>query len=95
MNSPLPTSGHSVSASLDEIKHNAEGNADGLKSGHKVMQQANINKYEPQQTHRLWGLSRFYGIPNLENTLFQVWVFDIFCVTESVTKAYKTLRKNP
>ena len=38
-------------------KYNAEGNAGSLKSGHKVMQQANIiniitNKYEPQQKHR-------------------------------------------
>ena len=57
-------------------KYNAEGNAGSLKSGHKVMQQANIiniitNKYEPQQKHRhgtvskklLGGLNRFYERP--------------------------------
>ena len=38
---------------MDKTKYNAEGNADSLKSGHKVMQQANnihimiTNKYEP------------------------------------------------
>ena len=65
--------GHS--ASLDKIKYNAEGNADSRKSGHKVMQQANIinvitNKYEPQKSTALersvkllGGLNRFYGIP--------------------------------
>ena len=59
----LKWGGHS--ASLDKIKYNAEGNADSLKSGHKVMQQANIinvitNKYEPQQKHRLGTVSKNY-----------------------------------
>ena len=57
----LKWGGHS--ASLDKIKYNAEGNADSSKSGHKVMQQANIikvitNKYEPQQTHRFGTVSK-------------------------------------
>ena len=46
-------------------KYNAEGNADSLKSGHKVMQQANIInmitiKYEPQQKHCLGMVSQNY-----------------------------------
>ena len=53
----LKWGGHS--ASLDKTKYNAEDNADSLRviGCHKVMQQANIinmiNKYEPQQKHRL------------------------------------------
>ena len=46
-------------------KYNAEGKVDTLKSGHKVMQQANVidmitNKYEPQQKHRLGTVSQNY-----------------------------------
>ena len=46
-------------------KYNAEVNADSLKSGHKVKQQANImnmitNEYEPQQKHRLGTVSQNY-----------------------------------
>ena len=46
-------------------KYNAEGNADSLKSGHKVMQRANIinmitNKYELHQKHRLGTVSQKY-----------------------------------
>ena len=52
-------------------KYNAEGNAGRLKSGHKVMQQANIinmitNKYEPQQKHRLGTVSEKTGFTGFQ-----------------------------
>ena len=57
------------SASLDKTKYNAEGNADSLKSVHKVMSLANIinmktNKYEPQQKHCLGTVSKknYWGL---------------------------------
>ena len=46
-------------------KYNTEGNADSLKSSHKVMQRANIInmitiKYEPQKKHRLGTVNQNY-----------------------------------
>ena len=59
----LEWGGHS--ASLDKIQ--CRGQCGQSKSGHKVMQQANIikmitNKYEPQQKHRLeTGSKKYWG----------------------------------
>ena len=63
-----------VSSYLSEVvtvlawtTHNAEGNGDSLKSGHKVMQQTNIinmitNTYDPQQNNRLGTVSQNYFV---------------------------------